>query len=248
MTFCCYATDSSRGAVWQTASEMEVQMKQRRPSGYDVFSACRKKLHPLTFTDVCQTFMETKQWMWAQHGGRWCVSAAVTATRKTGHILDGYEQLPQHKMKSASTSSSKQMGRLWTWSWISASVHWKWWWQRWHIAKFAAGESHKCSHRNRRNTVCKFVRTFWTNMRLKVTVFSTPSLLVIRCGVTSMSYSQNGSPQSGDVNSPSKKKFKTQPSAGIVLCLVFWDRKGDPSGLPGTWTKHLLWLLHHNID
>jgi len=28
------------------------------------------------------------------------------------------------------------------------------------------------------------------------------------------------------VNSPSKKKFKTLPSAGIVMCTVFWDRKG----------------------
>jgi hypothetical protein len=26
-------------------------------------------------------------------------------------------------------------------------------------------------------------------------------------------------------NSPSKKKFKTQPSAGKVMCTIFWDRK-----------------------
>jgi len=28
------------------------------------------------------------------------------------------------------------------------------------------------------------------------------------------------------VNSPSKKMFKTLPSAGKVMCTVFWDRKG----------------------
>ena len=28
------------------------------------------------------------------------------------------------------------------------------------------------------------------------------------------------------MNSPSKKKFKTLPSAGKVMCTVFWDRKG----------------------
>jgi len=28
------------------------------------------------------------------------------------------------------------------------------------------------------------------------------------------------------VNSPSKKKFKMLPSAGKVMCIVFWDRKG----------------------
>ena len=28
------------------------------------------------------------------------------------------------------------------------------------------------------------------------------------------------------VNSPSKKKFKMLPSAGKMMCTVFWDRKG----------------------
>jgi hypothetical protein len=28
------------------------------------------------------------------------------------------------------------------------------------------------------------------------------------------------------VNSPPKKKFKTQPSVDKVMCIVFWDRKG----------------------
>jgi len=28
------------------------------------------------------------------------------------------------------------------------------------------------------------------------------------------------------VNSPSKKKFKTQPSMGKLICTDFWDRKG----------------------
>jgi len=27
-------------------------------------------------------------------------------------------------------------------------------------------------------------------------------------------------------NSPLKKKFKKLPSAGKVMCIVFWDRKG----------------------
>ena len=31
--------------------------------------------------------------------------------------------------------------------------------------------SPKCSHRNRKNPVCKFLKTFWTDARLKVTVF-----------------------------------------------------------------------------
>ena len=34
-----------------------------------------KKWHPLTFINVCWTFIETKQWMWAQWGSGWCISA-----------------------------------------------------------------------------------------------------------------------------------------------------------------------------
>jgi len=64
------------------------------------------------------------------------------------------------------------------------------------------------------------------------------SLLVARCGVTTMIRSQDCSPWSGNVNSPSNKKFKTQPSAAEVMCTVFRDRKGvsllDLLG-PGMW-------------
>ena len=38
-----------------------------------------KKWYPLTFSAACWPFMETKQWMWAQWGSGWCVSAVATA-------------------------------------------------------------------------------------------------------------------------------------------------------------------------
>jgi len=34
-----------------------------------------KKIHPLTFIGSCWTFLVTNQWMWAQWGGGWCISA-----------------------------------------------------------------------------------------------------------------------------------------------------------------------------
>lgn len=46
----------------------------------------------------------------------------------------------------------------------------------------------------------------------KVTVSLIVSLLVMRCGVTTV----RCSPQSGDVNSPAKKKFKMQPSVSVL--------------------------------
>jgi len=49
------------------------------------------------------------------------------------HILNGHAKMSHHEMKIGSISSSMQGGRLQTgncvFSWISASLHWKWWWQ-----------------------------------------------------------------------------------------------------------------------
>ena len=69
-------------------------------------------------------------------------------------------------------------------SWISASVLWKQWWQHWNITKFVLSGSHKCSQRNRKNTICKLVRTYWTNMRPKVIVSWIASLLATRHSIT----------------------------------------------------------------
>ena len=71
ITWCCCVTDGSR---W--ASDMEVWMKER----------CVTECHPLTFSDACWMFMETKQWMWAQWGGGWCISAEVIAAVGRFHL------------------------------------------------------------------------------------------------------------------------------------------------------------------
>ena len=122
--------------------------------GVELNSSIWKKWHPLAFTDACWTFIEIKQWMWAQCGGG-------CAFQKTSHIPDGHAQLSYHNMKSISISSSTYTSVLWpgncVWSWIFASVHWKWCWECRNIIKFVLDMSHECSHRNRKNTVCKFV-------------------------------------------------------------------------------------------
>ena len=40
-------------------------------------SSTQKELHSLTFIDSCWIFVETKQWIWAQWGSGWCVSAVT---------------------------------------------------------------------------------------------------------------------------------------------------------------------------
>ena len=209
----------------------------------------QKKIHPVTLIDACWTFTETKQWMLAQWGGGWCVSAVSTAAWKTSHLPDGHAQLPHHKMKSVSISSSVRIGRLQlgscVQSWISASMHWKQWWQRWNIAKFAPCGSHEYSRRNMKNTVCKFVRTYWTNMRLKVTVSWITSSPVTRRSVTTTSRSQNGSPWSGDVWIPRQGKSSRRCPQWVKWCALsfgigkgwsFWIslNPNKPSTLTGT--------------
>jgi len=75
-------------------------------------SSMHKKWHPLTFIDACLTFMEIKQWMWAQWGGGWWVSAMVTAAQKTSYVPEGHSQPPHHGMKSVSIISSIWISRL----------------------------------------------------------------------------------------------------------------------------------------
>ena len=109
------------------------------------------KWHPLMLAE----HLETLQWMRAQWGNGWCVSAVVTS-----HILDRYVYLSHHKMRIVSISSSMWTGKLQLGncilSWILALMCWKQWWRYWNIAKFAPSESHSYSHRNRRTPYASF--------------------------------------------------------------------------------------------
>lgn len=88
----------------------------------------------------------------------------------------------------------------------------------------------RCSCGKGKTTICKHVRTYWTNMKINVLLSWIALLLVMRCwwcdcGVATSSYNQNGSLWSGDVNSPLKKNFKMQSSESKVMCTFCWDRK-----------------------
>jgi len=164
---------------------------------------------------------------------RWWLACFSSGDRmwKTSHVPEGHAQLLHHKMKSISISSSTWIGGLWLGncvrSSILASACWKQWWQCWNIAKYAPDGSHKCSHRNIKNTVWKFVRTYWTKTRLKVTVSWITSSPVMRHGVTTMSRSQNSSPWSGDMWIPHQRKSSRPCCQRIKWCaLSFGIGKG----------------------
>jgi len=190
VTFCWCETNSSRGQSGRMMSDMEVRMKQNC-----VWIHSWKKWH-------LQHSLILAEYLWRPNMVEWTREQwgdAVTVTWKTSHVIAG---LAQHPHKLADYYQVNGYG---------AEMHWKWWSQCWNITKLEPGGSHECSHGNRKNTACKFVRTYWTNMRLKVAVSCITSLLVMRDGVTCTSWSQNSSPWNDKMWIPSPKtKLKTQ--------------------------------------
>lgn len=202
----------AEGQSDRVVSDMGVRIKQRGVIEFSMQEKTEKNCaqwHPFILAKYLQRTISGCEH--SEAVGVWCVSMGQQWYERQAMF-----QMTMHRsntMKwSASLSSSIQIGISQPWngvqSWISAPVHWKQWLQSWNIAVFATGVSHKCSHRNRKGNVCKFVRTYWIRMRLKVTVSWTVSLLVIRHGVIKMVVR-------GVVTCefPTEKMFKKQPSS-----------------------------------
>ena len=117
----------------------------------------------------------------------------------------------------------------------------KLWWHLWNTAKFQPDGSNKCSQRKRRNSLCKFVRIYWTNMRLKVTV----PWIVHR---TSYQWWAMVSPLQARVKTAVHGVVTWIPhqtkSSGCSLQQVKFllgQERGEPSRFPGTWTNNQDW-------
>ena len=67
-------------------------------NGVSLNSSIQKESHPLAFIEACWMFMEAKQWMWAQRGSGWYISAVTTAMWKTSCVADSCALLSHHKM------------------------------------------------------------------------------------------------------------------------------------------------------
>jgi len=83
-TFHCMLLLCDRWQQRGTLTQWRLTWKCVWNKGVSLNSSMWKKWHPLTFIDACWTFMETKQWMWAQWGSRWCFSAMAIVT--VGHL------------------------------------------------------------------------------------------------------------------------------------------------------------------
>ena len=81
----CCATDGSRGIL----AKWHMTWKCTWSKGLSLYSFMREIWHSFTFTNACWMHVETKQWMWAQWSGGWCISTVVTSMWMTSHVLDG---------------------------------------------------------------------------------------------------------------------------------------------------------------
>ena len=105
---------------------------------------------------------------------------------------------------------------------ILASMHLKQRWQYWSISKAVPSGFHEWLHRNRINTICKFLRIYWTNMRLKVTISWITSLPVMKHSITST----GGNPWSGNMWIPWGRRSWICSPQYVKDAQFFWDRKG----------------------
>ena len=222
--YCC-VTDGSRGAVWQNGiwhrSECEAKVCHWIPP----CSNNGTHWHSLTL---------------AEH--LWRPNSGCEHTEVVGGVFQQWRQRHERQaifwravhsyntMKGRTSWSSAQVSGLWQgycmWCWILASVCWKQWCQ-YYIMKFLPGRSHECSPRNRKNTICKFFNTYWTNMSLKVTVSWIASLLAMRCDVTTTTQSQNCRPWRGNMWIPHQRKSSVRSSQLLKwYVLSFGNRKG----------------------
>ena len=197
---CCRVTDGSRGALWQSRVWHGSVYKKKLDTEFchvekkaltDIYWCLLNIYGDKTKCEYSEAAGSVLQQWWQWHERQATFQMSCTPLTPEKEYLFG-------------SWSRLQPGSC-VWSLILASRHWKKWWQFWNIAKFVPGGSHKCSHRNRNSIICKFVRTYWTNMRLKMTVFWIASLLVMRYGVTTMS---QRSMEWRHVHSPKKKKVQ----------------------------------------
>lgn len=206
-TSCCHVIDGSRGAVWQMASDMEVHMKQRCVTEF----LHVEKIAPINIHWCLLNIYENQ----TVNMSTVRQLVAVTVTWKISHVADVDAQLSHQKWRASPSADP----------WESVDYNQgtvyraEYWLQCFgndggnvRISQFIPDGSHQCSHRNRKNIVCKFVRTYWTKTRLKVAIFWSSN--------TTTRWSQNSSLWSGSMWIPHQRKGSRCSPQWVKWCIL----------------------------
>ena len=204
--FC--VTDGSRGAVWQNGiwygSVSEAKVYHQIPASGKI---ARIDIHQCLLSNYeNQTVVVSTVWWWVVHFSHGDSdmkdkpSSRQSRTAVTPWNEEHLDLLTHAKLQIPTKELCSVLN-------IGLNVLETMVWKRyWNITKFVPIDPLSGSHRNKKNTECKFIKTYWASMRLKLTVSRIAPLLVMRHSVTTMS--KNEGLWSGDVNYLSDKKFK----------------------------------------
>jgi len=184
-----------------------------------------KKRRPLTFINACWILMETKQWSRGvvhfssddsnvrdKPSSEWPYTTLTSQNEDCLDQLNVNQQITTRELCMKLTvvfNALERMGKSWN------------------ITKFVPGGSYECSHRNRKNTVCKTVRICWTNTVLKVAVSWITSLPVTRHGDITTGRSQNSSAWRGNMWIPYWRKSSGHNPQQVKWCALSFGMGKD---------------------
>jgi len=158
--FCCCATDDSRGQSNKMVSDMEVHMKQRCViEFFHVEKFAPNDIHRSllnVYGDQTVDVSTVRQWVACfssgdsdvkekPHSRRPCTAVTPQNEERLDQLIRTNWQITSRELYTELNISFNAMETMW---------------QSWNIAKFVLDGSHECSHRNIKNTVCKFVGTY----------------------------------------------------------------------------------------
>ena len=179
IAFCWHVADGSRGAIWRNASD-----------AYDP-KVCHWIL-PYRKNDTHWHSSTFAEYLWRPNSrcerSEWCISAVMTVMKHRPYSEEPHTAVKPWNDLLIYMNLQITSRELCT----ELNMCRKLWWQNWNITESALGGSYQCSSSTRKNTVCKFVRTYWTNISLKVAVSCIILLLVMRHGVTTTTRNVNG--------------------------------------------------------
>ena len=144
--------------------------------------------------------METKHWKLAQLGGKGCISAVATVTRKTSHVPGGHAQLPHYEVESEILIFSSIKIRGCNQETVYGAEY------QLHCVGNDGGNISMLKSLHHMGPVNVHKET----ERMLFASLSGPIEPTLW----------------GTVNSPLNKKYKLQPYMSKVMHTVFWDRKG----------------------
>lgn len=180
-----------------------------------------KKWHPVTIIDTCWMFMEIRQWMWVQ----WVLCFSSSDSNMKSHIPDSHAQM-SHMKRNVPQSAHLHKSANYRQGTVYTDEYWL---QRFGHDGDNIGISQSFLQGGPTNPHIGTKGTLYASLSGPTEPIWGQRWLFPGSHITSNEmwyhHYELESKQQWQVNSPLKKMLKTQPSAGKVMCTIFWYKK-----------------------